>query len=99
MAVTLNYIDGQFVEINQGTILASLEFIPSGSSGKAKLTFTSEAGLIARRTASRQAESICKSGFLLKSGERIGLGMTLEVLEGDKLSDAHLREGHRYNRY
>lgn len=99
MATTLNYVDGEFIEANQGKILASLELIPSGNAGVAKLGFTAEAGLIARRTASRQAESICKSGFLLKSGERIGIGMRLEILEGDKLSDAHLREGHKYNRY
>lgn len=99
MATTLNYIGDQFVETNQGTVLASLELIPSGDAGTAKLSFSGETGLIARRTASRQAESICKSGFLMKSGERVGVGMTLEILEGDKLSDAHLREGHKYNRY
>ena len=59
MATTLNYIDGEFVEANQGNILASLELIPSGHGGVAKLGFSGEANLIARRTASRQAESIC----------------------------------------
>ncbi|MHA2029277.1 MAG: hypothetical protein ACW99A_13030 [Candidatus Kariarchaeaceae archaeon] len=99
MAITLNFINGEFVETNKGEVLATLELIPAGNTGTAKLSFSGDAGLIARRTASRQAESVCKSGFLLQTGERIGIGMVLEVVEGDRLSDAHVREGHKYNRY
>ena len=83
---------------NTADSIAKLELLPAGNEGQAKLSFSPDAGLIVRRTVSRQAESVCKSGFLLETGERIGMGMTLEIIEGDKLSDAHLREGHKYNR-
>lgn len=93
----LSFIDGEFVEGEKksGKILGTLELDPSG---KAKLSFSPEANLIVRRTATRQAESVCRSGFLLKSGERVGTGHELEVVEGDTLNEAHLREGHKYNR-
>ncbi|OLS28768.1 MAG: hypothetical protein HeimC2_04980 [Candidatus Heimdallarchaeota archaeon LC_2] len=99
MAIVLNFIDGEFVETQSNDSKATLELSPSSSGGIAKLTFSGEAGLISRRTASRQAENICRSGFLLKSGERVGNGMQLEIIEGDKLSEAHTRVGHKYNRY
>lgn len=99
MAVTLSYVDGAFVEGNKSGADAHLEIILDGRGGKATLKFAQGVGLIARRTASRQAESICKSGFMLASGERVGIGAELEVLEADKLSDAHLREGYKYNKY
>ena len=100
MTVTLSFESDTktFIEGNKSgeKVLAHLEIDDVQS--KAKLTFTPDAGLIIRRTASRQAENVTKSGFLLKSGERVGIGMELEVVEGDKLSEAHLREGHKYNR-
>ena len=99
MAVVLKFVKGEFVETEGSGSEATLELTPGSPNGTAKLSFSGEAGLITRRTASRQAESICKSGFLLKSGERVGTGMQLEVLEGDKLSEAHTRVGHQYNRY
>ncbi|MHA2248919.1 MAG: hypothetical protein ACXAD7_01090 [Candidatus Kariarchaeaceae archaeon] len=100
MAHKLLFIDGEFAELNKTgkEETAMLEIIPDGSSGTSRLTFSPGAGLIARRTASRQAENVCKSGFLLGSGERIGIGTKLEIVEGDSLSEAHLREGHKYNR-
>ena len=100
MSVTLSFVDGEFKEGNVGgdKQFAKLEVTPSGSAGTAKLTFSGDAGLIARRTASRQAESVVKSGFLLASGERVGAGFELEVVEADNFSEAHLREGHKYNR-
>ena len=89
-----------FMESGKNTAksIAKLELLRAGKEGIAKLSFSPDAGLILRRTASRQAESVCKSGFLLDTGERIGIGMTLEIIEADKLSDAHLREGHKYNK-
>jgi len=60
-----------------------------------KLEYSPEAGLILRRTARRQAESICKSGFLLATGKRIGAGFTL-VEEEDKIDERLLQEGHKY---
>ena len=100
MPIFLSFIDGKFVEGNSNSDkkMAILEISQDGNN-QAKLTFSGDAGLIARRTASRQAENVTKSGFLLASGERVGVGCNLEVVEGDKLGEAHLREGHKYNRY
>lgn len=88
-----------FIEGNKAEAEAHLELNPDGKTGTAILKFAGQAGLITRRTASRQAESVCKSGFLLSSGERVGVGNQLEVVDGDKISDIHLREGHKFNRY
>lgn len=98
MTIILSYDPkaSAFVEGNKSDAPAQIEINPDG---KTKLTFSPDAGLIARRTASRQAESVSKSGFLLSSGERVGGGSTLEIVEGDKLSDAHHREGYKYNKY
>ena len=96
MSNILSFMNDGFVEGNNSDALATLELLPDNT---AKLTYSATAGLIAQRKASRQAESVCKSGFLLKSGERVGLGSKLEIVESDKLSDAHLREGYKYNRY
>ncbi len=88
-----------FIEGHKAEAEAHLEINPDGKKGIAILKFAGEAGLITRRTASRQAESVCKSGFMMASGERVGIGTSLEVLDGDKLSEVHLREGHKFNRY
>jgi len=63
---------------------------------KAILTFTPEAGLIDRRTSQRQAQGICKTGFLLGGGKRIGVGCNLEIGSQDILSDRLLQAGHQY---
>ncbi len=60
-----------------------------------KIEYSPDAGLIIRRTARRQAESICRSGFLLATGKRIGQGFTLQEDE-DKIDDRLLQEGHKY---
>ncbi len=43
------------------------------------LTFPTKTTLVDRRTAQRQAESICKVGYLMKTGQRIGQGSKLEI--------------------
>lgn len=60
-----------------------------------KLEYSPDAGLIIRRTARRQAESICKSGFLLINGKRIGMGFKLESDE-DRIEDRLLQKGYQY---
>lgn len=60
-----------------------------------KLEYSPEAGLIIRRTARRQAESICRTGYLLATGKRIGAGFTLQDDE-EKIDDRLLQEGHKY---
>lgn len=61
----------------------------------AKLEYSPDAGLIIRRTARRQADSIIRSGFLLANGKRIGLGFSL-IDEEEKIDDRLLQEGHKY---
>ncbi|MCY3413548.1 MAG: hypothetical protein INQ03_18040 [Candidatus Heimdallarchaeota archaeon] len=97
MTIILSYDEkaSSFLEGNKSEASAHLEI---NEQGIAKLTFSADAGLIIRRTASRQAESVCKSGFLLTTGKRVGTGAKLEVVDGDKLNEAHLREGHKFNR-
>ncbi|MFW9905990.1 MAG: hypothetical protein ACFFFH_16830 [Candidatus Thorarchaeota archaeon] len=60
-----------------------------------KLEYSPDSGLVLRRTARRQAESICKSGFQLATGKRIGAGFILTEDE-DKIDDRLLQEGHKY---
>ncbi|MCY3414038.1 MAG: hypothetical protein INQ03_20510 [Candidatus Heimdallarchaeota archaeon] len=96
--VKLFFIDGEFVENPKDSSSAKAIVEVSVPGQKVSLTFGSDAGLIVRRTASRQAESIAKSGFLLKSNERIGIGYDYEVIETDSaLTEAHTRVGHSYN--
>lgn len=95
---TLSYLESKdgFAEGNKSDAVAKLEL---NDNGKAELTFSPGVGLITKRKASRQAESVCRSGFLLASGERVGSGLSLDVIEGDTLGEAHTREGYKYNRY
>ena len=60
-----------------------------------KLEYSPGTGLVLRRTARRQAESICKSGFLLSNGKRIGIGFRLESDE-EKIEDRLLQKGYDY---
>lgn len=60
-----------------------------------KLEYSPDVGLVMRRTARRQAESICKSGFLLGSGKRLGIGFKLES-EEDSIGDRLTQIGHEY---
>jgi len=60
-----------------------------------KLEYSPDVGLVMRRTARRQAESICKSGFLLRNGKRIGIGFRLES-EEDSIADRLTQVGHEY---
>lgn len=46
---------------------------------EAILTLKSEITLIDKTVAKRLANSICRSGFLLDSGERIGIGSILSI--------------------
>ena len=50
---------------------------------EALLIFTRGASLIGKRMAQRQAENICRSGYILKSGERIAKGCRILVQQQD----------------
>ncbi len=60
-----------------------------------KLDYSPDASLILRRTARRQAESICRSGYLLATGKRVGQGFTL-IEDENKIDERLLQEGHKY---
>ncbi|MHA2239115.1 MAG: hypothetical protein ACXAB2_12200, partial [Candidatus Hodarchaeales archaeon] len=60
-----------------------------------KLEYSGNVGLVLRRTARRQAESICKAGFLLGSGKRVGENFRLETDE-DRIDDRLKQTGHKY---
>ena len=62
----------------------------------ARLEYSADAGLVTRRTARRQAESIAKSGFLLANGKRIGGNFSLVEADEDSIDDRLLQEGHKY---
>jgi hypothetical protein len=47
---------------------------------EAQLTYKPECNFVIKKIIERQAQSICKSGFLLESGERIGRGYTLIII-------------------
>lgn len=94
--VKLVYYDKLFHESSgkDESAVAILEI--NESARTAKLSFLPDATLIAKRTAMRQANGICKTGFLLKNGQRIGTGSTLEVEEESSIDNRLLQEGHKY---
>lgn len=90
----LFYIDGTFTE-KSGNEEAILEI--NDSTKQAKLTFKEGSSLITQRTAGRQARGICKAGFLLSAGYRIGKLCSLEEVQGErKIHDRLLQVGHEY---
>ncbi len=90
--VRLIFKDRNFSEGREQTGDAVLILDEATSTGKLEYSSTS---LIICRTARRQAESICKSGFLLSNGKRIGLGFKLESDE-EKIEDRLLQKGYDY---
>lgn len=60
-----------------------------------KLEYSGNIGLVLRRTARRQAESICKAGFLLGTGKRVGENFKLETDE-DLIDERLKQTGHSY---
>ena len=78
--VELFYKDKEFIEPKKlvlGGESAKLEF--DKDKIHAVLSFSPTINIIDKKIAERLAQSICKSGFLLESGERIGIGYTLEI--------------------
>lgn len=92
--VRLVFKNMSFTEGREETGDAVLILDEATQSGK--LDYSPETSLILRRTARRQAESICKSGFLLANGKRIGAGFAL-IDEEEKIDERLLQEGHKYH--
>lgn len=92
--VKLYYVDGEFSE-TAGNEEAVLEI--NEATRTAILYFSEGTGLITQRTAGRQARGICKSGFLLKSGWRVGQQCDLQEVKGERgIHDRLLQVGHEY---
>ncbi|MFW9856696.1 MAG: hypothetical protein ACFFFG_16715 [Candidatus Thorarchaeota archaeon] len=63
----------------------------------ARLIFSESSGLILQRTASRQARGICRTGFLLSDGKRVGQNCSLSEFKGEmSIDDRLLQVGHHY---
>ena len=79
--IKLYFKDDEFVEKTEmqitGNELAVLEI--NTETNQAQLEFTDEITFVGKKVAERQSLSICKSGFLLQSGERIGIGCALTI--------------------
>ena len=90
----LYFVDGGFSE-KGGNEEAILEI--NEAARTATLVFNEGTGLIAQRTAGRQARGICKGGFQLASSARIGIGCELQEVTGErKIHDRLLQIGHEY---
>jgi hypothetical protein len=93
----LLYKDKIFVEPVKSETAGAIAVLElNDEAKKAVLTFTPETTLIDRRTSERQAKGICKSGFLLQGGKRVGMGCDLEVSSQDVITDRLLQSGHQY---
>ena len=96
--VKLLYKDKIFVEPDseQDTAGAIAVLEINESTGKAVLTFTPDAGLIDKRTSQRQAQSICKTGFTISNGKRVGVHCELTISSSEVISDRLLQAGYHY---
>ncbi len=94
MLVKLYFVDMRFTEnTTSEDIKATL--ILDETNKVAKLEFTADANLVVRRAARRQAENICRSGWTLSNGMKVGRGFEL-VEPQENIPDRLLQEGHKY---
>ncbi|MFW9995756.1 MAG: hypothetical protein ACFFD4_27200 [Candidatus Odinarchaeota archaeon] len=92
--VRLTYKDKNFIE---GAAEGEAYLDIDEEKGVATLSFAPSASLITKRTAGRQARGICKTGFQLKNGHRVGVNCNLqESGDEDSIDDRLLQEGHKY---
>ena len=84
MNVYLVYNDSEFYQLsNKSDIDFQTQSVMEISTIEkiGKLYINKDLDQINRLTAIRQAKSICKTGFLLKNKERIGINFKLEIIE------------------
>ena len=90
-----NESTSQFFETTRNAADDTILLAIDESQKKLVMTVPSGIGMIAKRSAERQARGITKSGFLCNDGGRAGRNHELEILgEGGQLPD-HLRESPR----
>ena len=84
MNLYLVYKDSEFIQSNNKSDIdfqTQSVFEISTTDKIGKLYLNKDLGQINRLTAIRQANSICKTGFLLNTNERIGIKFKLEIIE------------------
>ena len=78
--IILFFINSMFVESKYNVVGGEQALLELDIEKKiAMLSFMQDTNLIVKKTAERLAHNICKSGFLLESGERIGTGYILQI--------------------
>ena len=94
---SLYYVNGEFTEVG-GNEEATLDI--NEATKTATLTFAAGSGLISQRTAGRQARGICKSGYMVKAGYRVGMKCDLSEVKGEMDSESRVKqwksEGRKY---
>ena len=93
----LYYVNGEFSEVG-GSEQATLEI--NEATRSATLTFAEGSSLITQRTAGRVARGICKSGYLVKAGYRVGIKCDLHEVKGEMDAESRVKkwrdEGRKY---
>ena len=79
----LFYRDEEFIETLETGMTGEKAVLELDDYKKtATLLFVPTASMVDKKIAQRQAQSICRIGYVLKSGIRIAVGYRFEVLEG-----------------
>jgi len=83
-----NQTTSQFAETTRNTSTEAIIVAIDDAKKKLMMSVPATVSMIVRRAAERQARGITKSGFLIRTGGRVGQGYELEVLgEGGKLPE------------
>jgi hypothetical protein len=83
-----NQSTSQFAETTKNTSNESIILTIDDAKKRLFMSVPSNITMIVRRAAERQARGITKTGFLIRTGARVGAGFELEVEgEGGKLPD------------
>ena len=78
--IKLYYWDEQFIdELEQGATGEKGVLVLDDIKKTATLYFVPTTTNIQRKPAERMAQSICKIGYVLKSGVRVGVGFKLDI--------------------
>ena len=94
VSVKLQFKNNKFIRGNSSSkgIMLTLD----STKNKWILSWSSDVGLVERRTAMRQARSIAASGFSDGKSNRIGLGRPLEMAGEKEIPNRLLHDQHKY---
>ena len=78
--IKLYYTDRIFVDSLQKVVKQEQAMLELNEEQmKAKLLFLPTISLVDKRTAERLAQNICKFGFVVENGSKVGVGYSLEI--------------------